>query len=156
MDTPRIRCLILACGNTLRGDDGVGPLLCAWAEERFAAEPGVRTLASQQWSPEMAQDVAAAEAVVFVDCSLEQAAGQMLLREIAPAPVEPGLVTHHLGAAELLQVAQDVYGTGPRRACLLAIGAGSIEVGEQLSPAVEGVLPDARELLEVTVRQLLR
>src|SRR4051794_37296470 len=109
MNTPMVRCLILACGNTLRGDDGVGPLLCDWAEERFAGEPRVRATASQQWSPDMAEDVAAAETVLFVDCALDQRPGQVLLREIAPTPLQPRLVTHHIGAPELLRVAQELY-----------------------------------------------
>lgn len=156
MDTSRVRCLILGCGNTLRGDDGVGPFLCSWAEERFAGEPGVRAMTSHQWAPEMAEDVAAADTVLFVDCSLDQAPGQILLRELTAVPLKPGLVTHHLGAAELLRVAQDLYGAQPRRACLLTIGAGSIELGEELSPAISAALPDAQALLELTVRQLLR
>jgi hypothetical protein len=56
----------------------------------------------------------------------------------------------------MLRLAQDLYGTAPTRACLLTVGAGSIEIGEQLSPAVQSVLPDAQALLELTVRQLLR
>ena len=104
----------------------------------------------------MAEDVAAAQAVLFLDCSLDQAPGQMLLRDIEPAALQPGLVTHHLGAAELLRVADELYGRRPRRACLLTIGAGSIELGEELSPAMQAAVPEARELLELTVRQLLR
>jgi hydrogenase maturation protease len=155
MDTPRVRCLILACGNTLRGDDGVGPLLCAWAEERFAEDPGVRAISCQQWTPDLAEDVAGAETVLFVDCALDQAPGQMLVREIAAASIRPGLVTHHLSAPELLRVAEELYSRGPGRAFLLTIGAGSIDVGEQLSPEMEAALPDAQALLESTVRQLL-
>jgi hydrogenase maturation protease len=156
MNTSRVRCLILACGNTLRGDDGIGPLLSGWAEERFADQPGVRTISCQQWTPDLAEEVAAAEAVLFVDCSLDQAPGQMLLSEVAPAALQPGLVTHHLGAAELLRVAEELYGIRPRRACLLTIGAGSIDLGEQLSLAMQAAIPDARQLLELTIRQLLR
>ena len=73
MQPIRARCLILGCGNTLRGDDGVGPWLCAWAERRLCSEPGVRVIARQQWTPELAEDVAAADAVVFIDCSIESA-----------------------------------------------------------------------------------
>lgn len=156
MNTPRVRCLILACGNTLRGDDGIGPFLCARAAERFAADARVRAVASHQWAPDMAEDVAGAETVVFIDCALDQAPGQILLRELSPAPIKPGLVTHHLGAPELLQTAEELYGARPGRAVLLTVGAGSIELGEELSPAVRAALPDAQELLEVTVLQLLR
>ena len=156
MDTPRVRCLILACGNTLRGDDGVGPFLCAWAEERFAEDARVRAIVSNQWTPDMAEDVAAADTVVFIDCALDQAPGQMLLRELSSTPIKPGLVTHHLGAPELLHAAVDLFGAQPRRAVLLTIGAGSIELGEELSAAVHTALPDAQVLLELTIRQLLR
>lgn len=156
MNTPRVRCLILACGNTLRGDDGIGPFLCAWAAERFAADARVRALASHQWAPDMAEDVAGAETVVFIDCALDQAPGQILLRELSPAPLKPGLVTHHLGAPELLQTAQELYGQQPHRALLLTIGAGSIELAEELSPAMLAAIPDAQELLDLTVHQLLQ
>jgi hydrogenase maturation protease len=155
MDTPWVRCLILACGNTLRGDDGIGPFLCSWAEERFARESGLRAIATQQWTPDLAREISRAESVVFVDCSLDQKPGQLLLREIRaaePAPVS----THYLGAAELLRLAQELYDAQPRRACFLTIGAGSIELDEQFSPAINAVLPDAQALLELTVRQLLR
>jgi hydrogenase maturation protease len=149
------RCLILACGNTLREDDGVGPFLAQWAEERWREDARVRVLCDQQWTPDMAQEIAAAETVIFVDCSLDQAPGQILLRELSSTSLKPGLVTHHLGAAELLRVAQDLYGMQPRRACLLTVGAGSIELGEGLSSAVRDALPDAEKLLELTVGQLL-
>ena len=92
----------------------------------------------------MAEEIAAAETVIFVDCALDQAPGQIILRELSAASLKPGLVTHHLGKlAELLRVAQDLYGMQPRRACLLTVGAGSIELGEGLSLAVRDSLPDA-------------
>jgi hydrogenase maturation protease len=154
MGTPWVRCLILACGNTLRGDDGIGPFLCSWAEERFAGEPGVRTIARQQWTPDLAEDIARAESVLFIDCSLDQDAGQLLLRKIGAS--EPAVIsTHTLGAAELLRLAHDLYDAAPRRASLLTIGAGSIDLGEELSAPLQAVLPDAQALLELTVRQLL-
>src|SRR3569833_1271220 len=149
------RCLILACGNTLREDDGVGPLLASWAEVQWRDDPRVRVICDHQWTPDMAEEVAAAEAVIFVDCSLDQAPGEMMLRELSSAPLKPGLVTHHLGAAELLRVAEDLYGSQPRRACLLTIGAGTIELGEGLSEALRDALPDAKSLLDRTVRQIL-
>jgi hydrogenase maturation protease len=149
------RCLILACGNTLRQDDGVGPFLASWAEERWRDDPRVQVICDHQWTPEMAEEVAGAETVIFVDSSLEQGPGETLLRQLSAASLKPGLVTHHLGAAELLGVAQDLYGMQPRRACLLTIGAGNIELGEGLSPAVRDALPAAKDLLDLTVAQLL-
>ena len=65
MTQQKVRCLILACGNTLRSDDGVGPWLAEWAEERFLSETGVSVLIRQQWTPELAEDIARSESVLF-------------------------------------------------------------------------------------------
>ena len=149
------RCLILACGNPLREDEGIGPFLASWAEERWREDPRVRVICESQWTPEMAEEVAESETVLFLDASLDQEPGQILLRDLSPVTLKPGLVTHHLGAAELLGVAQELYGIEPRRACLMTVGAGRIELGEGLSSAVQDALPAAKDLLESTVRQLL-
>jgi hydrogenase maturation protease len=102
METTGPRCLILACGNTLRSDDGVGPWLCDWAENHFASDPRIQTISRQQWTPDLAADIASAEAVLFIDCSIASAPGEILLTEVAPASSKPGLATHHTGAPELL------------------------------------------------------
>ena len=59
MNSSPVRCLLLACGNTLRSDDGVGPWLAAWAEERFRTEARVSILSRQQWTPELARTLLA-------------------------------------------------------------------------------------------------
>ena len=150
-----VRCLILACGNTLRGDDGVGMWLADWAEQRFRAEPRVRVLARQQWTPELASDIAPAESVLFIDCSVASAPGSLNLTPVAPAPDQQGLATHHQGAAELLALTRELYNSLPRQALLLTIGAGATELGEVFSSAVTAALPDACRLIEETVLRLL-
>lgn len=155
MSSTRIRCLILACGNTLRGDDGVGPFLADWASERFSAESAVRVIARQQWTPELADDVAGADSVLFIDCSVESAPGAVRLMPVKPVAAGPGLATHHIGAAELLALGQELYGSRPRNAFLLTMGAGSIELSEEFSSAVTAALPEASRVLEDTVLGLL-
>ena len=155
MEIKRTRCLILACGNTLRGDDGVGPHLAAWAEERFRTEPAVRIISRQQWTPELAEEIAAAESVLFMDCSIDAAPGAVSLRPVEPAGGELAPAAHHLGAPELLALTRELYETQPRAALLLTIGAGSLELGEEFSPLVNAALPQARRLLEETVARLL-
>ena len=144
-------CLILACGNTLREDDGVGPWLALWARDRFAANPAVRVLASQQWTPELADDIARAHAVLFIDCSAECAPGTVKLRPVEPAESTPGIPTHHLDASQLLSLAHSLYKAAPARAFLLTVGAGSLELREGFSPAVQAALPGAATLLETTL-----
>jgi hydrogenase maturation protease len=149
------RCLILACGNTLRGDDGVGLYLAEWAEHRFADQAGVRVIADHQWTPELAEDVAHAQSVLFIDCSFASPAGAVNLSPVEPANEGHGKGTHHLDAAQLLDLAREFYGSPPRNAQLLTIGAGSTELGEIFSDAVTAALPEACNLLEKTVLSLL-
>ncbi|HEY1209095.1 MAG TPA: hydrogenase maturation protease [Terracidiphilus sp.] len=149
------RCLILACGNTLRGDDGVGLWLAEWAEQRFSGQPGVRVIADHQWSPELAEDVARAQSVLFIDCSLGSEPGSLKLTPVKPSASGPELNTHHLGAAELLALGQELYNSLPREALQLTIGAGSTELGEHFSPAVTTALPDACKMIEEVVLQWL-
>jgi hydrogenase maturation protease len=156
MTQQKAQCLILACGNTLRSDDGVGPWLAEWAEEKFSSEPTVRVLARQQWTPELAEDIAHAQSVLFIDCSVDSAPGSVNLTSVEPAPANEGLATHHQGAPQLLALAQELYGSVPANAQLLTIGAGSIELSEEFSDAVLDALPEACRLIEETVLRLIR
>jgi hydrogenase maturation protease len=149
------RCLILACGNTLRGDDGAGPWLAEWAKQRFQSETNARVVSRQQWTPELAEEIARAESVLFIDCSTESAPGAVKIDSIEPSAGSEGLATHHLGAAQLLALGRDLYDSLPRHAQLLTIGAGSTELVEEFSGPVKAALPEACRLLEAAVLRLL-
>ena len=149
------RCLILACGNTLREDDGVGPFLAHWAEERWRDDPRVRVLCDHQWSPEMVEDVAQAESVLFVDCATDCAPGLVQCMAVEPAPDSTGLGTHHMDAAQLLALSKELYGAIPQNSLFLTVGAGSLELREGFSEAVQGALPEARQMLENAVQSRL-
>jgi hydrogenase maturation protease len=137
----------------MRGDDGVGLWLAEWAERRFADQPGVRVIASFQWTPDLAEDVARADSVLFVDCAVDSEPGSVKLTPVEPAPPGRGHSTHHLDAAELLALARDFYNSLPRNARLLTIGAGSTELGEEFGEAVNAALPGACRLIEEAVLQ---
>ncbi len=155
MTQPTAKCFILACGNTLRGDDGVGPWLAEWAEKRFREDSQVRVLVRQQWTPELAEEIARAHSVLFIDCSVDSAPGSVRLVPVEPAAGSQALATHHLGAAELLALVRELYNSLPVNAQLLTIGAGSTGLGEQFSEAVKAALPHACRLIEETVLRLL-
>jgi|HubBroStandDraft_1064217.scaffolds.fasta_scaffold249501_1 hydrogenase maturation protease len=150
-----IRCLILACGNTLRGDDGVGPWLADWIEQRFRAGSGIRVISRQQWMPELAEDIAQAHSVIFIDSSASAAPGSVSLVPVEAAAPGSAIATHHLSAPELLALALEFYGAAPQNACLLTVGAGSTELGEQFSEAVNDALPAACGVLQSTALCLL-
>ena len=153
-------CLVLACGNTLRSDDGVGPKLAEWAAERFRGDSSVRVLSRQQWTLDLAADIAGADSVLFVDASLNSAPGSVSL---APVPfhsngAEPATnhaASHHVDPPELLTLTHSLYGSLAAHAMLLTVGAGSTELGETFSGPVEAALPRARRVLEKTVLRFL-
>jgi hydrogenase maturation protease len=153
--SPQVSVLILACGNTLRSDDGVGPWLADWAAQQFAAQPEIRVISRQQWTPDLAEDIAQTKSVLFLDCSVESAPGSIQLRPVEPATPRQGLATHHQGAPELLALARDLYDSSPQHAQLMTIGASSTELGEEFSEPVLTALPQACALLEQTAMHLL-
>jgi hydrogenase maturation protease len=140
MANSQVRILILACGNTLRSDDGIGPWLAQWAQEKFAANPAIRVIERQQWTPDLAEDIAQAAAVLFIDCSIQQAPGEVLLTEVQPTAPDSQM-THHISAEQLLAVARDLYNAHPSHASL----------GETFSQPVFNAIPQACDLLQHTV-----
>jgi hydrogenase maturation protease len=150
-----LRVLILACGNTLRSDDGIGPWLAAWAEERFAADSRVKVISRQQWTPDLAEDIANASSVLFIDCSVASEPGTVSLLLIEPADAQQGLATHHQDAPKLLALTQELFGILPAHTSLLTIGAGSTELGETFSEPVRNAIPTACSALEDRVAAFL-
>ncbi|MBP9900025.1 MAG: hydrogenase maturation protease [Verrucomicrobia subdivision 3 bacterium] len=124
--------LVIGYGNTLRGDDGVGPRV---AEAVAALHlPGVRTLICQQLSPEHAVPISQAETVVFVDAAMDAP------KEVQLRPLEPGassqLMAHAADPRTMLALARDVLGHAPR-AWWLTIPATKMEFSESLSAEAE-------------------
>ena len=149
------RCLILACGNTLREDDGVGPFLAQWAEEQWRGDSRVRVLCDHQWTPEMVEEVAQAESVIFIDCATDCEAGLVRTMPVEPAGENSKIGTHHLEAGQLVALSMQFYGAMPRSSLLLTVGAGSLELREGFSDAVQAALPEASRILEESVQRLL-
>ncbi len=149
------RCLVLACGNTLRSDDGVGPSLAAWAEERFRREPEVRVISRQQWTPELAEEIAAADSVLFVDASVKPPPGRVRLIPVTSRADSSTQPSHDLTPNQLLGLTRSLYGSIKSHAMLLTVGVGTTELGETFSPPVEAALPRARGILEKSVLRFL-
>jgi len=115
----------------------------------------VRVVSRQQWTPDLAEDIAGAESVIFIDCAVDIEAGAVRIAPVQPSPAEAGLATHHTGAAELLALSEELFAARPRNALLLTIGAGSTEMGEMFSKGVNDALPQACKTLEAAILGLL-
>jgi hydrogenase maturation protease len=124
--------LIIGYGNTLRGDDGVGPKV-AEAIEAMGL-PGVRTLVCALLTPELAEPVSRAGVVIFVDAAVD-APREMQRRALAPAESSQ-IMAHAASPATLLAVARDVFGHAPE-AWLLTIPVAEMGIGESLSPLAQ-------------------
>jgi hydrogenase maturation protease len=149
------RCLILACGNTLRSDDGIGPMLAAWAEERFREQPDVRVISRQQWTPDLAEDIANTDSVLFIDASASTPPGRVRLIPVSSRTGSSAPNSHHLKPSELLSLTRSLYQQIKSHAMLLTINVSSTELGETFSKPVEAALPRARGILEKAVLRFL-
>ncbi len=124
--------LVIGYGNTLRGDDGVGPRV---AEAVGALRlPGVRTLICQQLSPEHAAPISLAQTVIFVDAAVD-APQEVQLRRLTPNDSSQ-LLAHAADPRTMLALSRDVFGQVPQ-AWWLTIPAANLEFGEELTPEAQ-------------------
>ncbi len=155
--------LVVGYGNTLRSDDGVGPVVAAC----LAADPRLRgadVRIEHQLTPELAADVSGARLLVLVDAADDVPAGEVRVREVAAAgsPLEAGhrpprrseeagvSFTHHLDPSSLLGLADQLWGSAPRTV-LVGVGPATLELGDRLSPEVRAAVPTAIEAAAAAV-----
>ncbi len=137
---PTDELLVIGYGNTLRGDDGVGPKVAAAVDAARLA--GVRALACHQLTPELAEPVSRAGMVVFVDAAIS---GQSELQMVEVKPAPTGRIMAHVSEpGALLAVAQDVFGRCPP-ACWLTIPIRNTDFGDELSPVAAAGMQRALE-----------
>ena len=146
------RVLIVAYGNPLRSDDGVGWVV---AEElrRSLALPEVEVLRLQQLLPEVAESLSRAETVIFVGASCEGEVGEVRRQPVTP-PAAKVQFTHQLSPAEVLGLASQLYGATPQAFCVTLTGH-CFEHGEELSESVAARLPDLAATVEQLTKQIL-
>jgi hydrogenase maturation protease len=155
--------LLIAIGNTLRGDDGVGAALLEELAREGAQEGGVwsprgaELRAVHQLTPELALAVAEAGRVLFVDAWANPDRHEPWIERLPPprgegeAPEEVGPGGHGWGPLALLSLAEGLYGWR-EEAALLRVPAFAFPHGTHFSAALEQALPLARDL----IRQWLR
>jgi hydrogenase maturation protease len=152
--------LVVACGNTLRGDDAVGPEVGELLAVSLAGT-GASVIVSDQLLPELADDASRARLVVFVDAATDRPVGSVNVRPVAPRPAPDGAVgegraavappretrsldpfSHGMGPEDLFALTRDLFSATPQ-AVLVSVGAESFEPGAELSGAVRGAIPHA-------------
>ncbi len=125
------RVLVIGYGNELRGDDGIGPWVAGELVNR--GHPGVRALAVSQLTPELAAELAAVPAAVFVDACPARSGPAVMVAPLVPEASAPAL-THAGTPRSLLALAQAVYDRTPA-AWLITAEAHDFGFRVGLSPA---------------------
>ncbi len=143
--------LLLACGNPLRGDDGLGGWLAAKAQEQFV-NAQLEVVASRQFTPEMAEPISTADTVIFLDCSATAEPGRISLHPVEATTKPARLMTHHMSPESLLWMSQELYGRVPRLAYLITVGGESFNMEERLSDAVRSAVPAVLRMVEEMVQ----
>jgi len=137
--------LVIGYGNELRSDDGVGPraarAVAGWQL------PHVQALALHQLTPELAEVLAEAATVVFVDAGIDPVPFRLRVQPFQPRPdaSRPG---HLSDPRWLLALTRQLFGHTPP-AQLLTIRAENLNFGTCLSPPAERGLEEALRFLLV-------
>lgn len=118
--------LVIGIGNPTRGDDRAGLEVVRALERRI---PWGHYRSVHQLTPELAEEIAAAREVIFVDASME--ARVLTIEPVEAASLPDG--SHAATPGGLLALAAQVYGTLPARALAVAIPASDLGFSEELS-----------------------
>jgi hydrogenase maturation protease len=146
--TQRVPVLVIGYGNDLRGDDGLGPHVATAVEERRL--PGVRTLMLDQLTPDLAEELAAARLVVFVDARVGPGGEAVNVCRLRPSTAAPE-TTHLCEPPYLLALAQALYERSPE-AWSVTVAGERFEIGEHLSDSACRHVMTAVERIEWLVR----
>lgn len=149
--------LVIGYGNTLRSDDGVGPAIAQAISEW--EDPRIRTIICHQLTPELADPIAAADRVIFIDAiactedSNPQIRVQSLSSNLYPpgTAITPHWMAHRCHPAALLNLARWLYHQAPS-AWLVAIPAVSFAMGCEFSETAIQQMQTALKIIEAIVQ----
>ena len=130
---------IIGFGNPLRSDDGIGWLAARALRAAWPAE-AVRVEAAQQLLPEMADWIAEAGFVIFIDACWDSIPGRIRSHTVFPADVKTMSMTHHFSPQGLLADAARLYHHCPE-AIVVSVGGDTFDYGEGLSKNASAVFP---------------
>lgn len=152
IEPPGCAVLVVGCGNLLRGDDGVGPVLVRHLWER-GVPAGARLVDGGTAGMDVAFQMRGADRVVIVDASATGAAPGTVYRvpaeELTELPPLQGLHTHSFRWDHAIAFARWVLADAcPNDITVFLIEASGVELGADLSSPVQAAMEHVIELLE--------
>lgn len=146
--SPR-RIVTIGYGNALRSDDAIGIRIASAVADWHL--PQVRSLAVPQLTPEMADDLHAADLAVFVDACVDRDRCPLGVQLTTLYPASSSHLGEHASdPRSLLALTQALYGRAPQAWWMTVPGA-NFEIGDRLSPLAERGMARALSCLEVLV-----
>ena len=144
--------LVIGCGNILRGDDAVGPVLIRHLFTRGVPE-GVRLVDGGTAGMDVAFGMRGAARVVIVDASATGAAPGTVYRvpadELTDLPPIDGLHTHNFRWDHALSFSAWLLGPlKPTDITVFLVEAGQLEPGSELSAPVQAGMEIVMGLIE--------
>ncbi|MET0909676.1 MAG: hydrogenase maturation protease [Ilumatobacteraceae bacterium] len=130
--------LVVGYGNTLRGDDAVGPRVA----EVLASDqllPGATIVVCHQLAPELADEIVAARLVVLIDARQHgDRPGDVRIEQVVGSCRPLG--SHAVDVSAVVDLAERVYGNAPP-VVVVSVSAERFDLGAGLSSAVASALP---------------
>jgi hydrogenase maturation protease len=148
--------LIIGYGNPLRSDDGVGQAIAETISEWGLED--VKTIATSQLMPELADDIAQASLVIFVDVAkpTDQAGAlrnvdvrEVVSARLMPVPTQSRL-SHHTTPGMLLALIESLHGNHPQ-AILVCVPGETFELGESFSATTQRAMTEALREIRVLI-----
>ncbi|ODQ86568.1 hydrogenase maturation protease [Mycobacterium holsaticum] len=160
IETSGCEVLVVGCGNLLRGDDGVGPILVRHLWERGVPD-GARLVDGGTAGMDVAFQMKGAKRVVIVDAAATGAApGTVYMvpgAELAELPPLQGLHTHSFRWDHAIAFARWALGEAcPDDITVFLIEAGGVELGADLSEHVAAGMEKVIGIVEAEYLSVLR
>lgn len=152
IEPPGCRVLVVGCGNLLRGDDGVGPVLVRHLWDRGVPD-GAQLVDGGTAGMDTAFRMRGAERVVIVDASATGAPAGTVYRvpgeEFAELPPLQGLHTHAFRWDHAIAFARWALGPAcPTDITVFLIEAAGVDYGAELSTAVSDAMHTVLDIIE--------
>ncbi len=151
--------LVIACGNPMRGDDGVGPIVAEQAEAELDAKAlpdnHYRFVITHQILPEHALELSQARRAVLIDARVPDGEPVGIVsvtraqpeayddNNSSPSDTETGL-THHWTLPRLLAMAEQLFGQAPE-AYIVSISTDRFDQADQLSAEIADQVPAMKQ-----------
>jgi hydrogenase maturation protease len=135
--------LVIGYGNTLRGDDAAGIQAAELVAKRH---PEIECVCMHQLMPELAEQIAESDIVIFFDA--DENVTQPNVRLVEPSVEAEQPRTHFISPESLLSLSQQLYQRMPSKAYVIGISASQFEFSEELSESTKKSVEESVILAE--------